>query len=59
MTFKDDGKGMTPLELHKMLSFGHCDKVRFRSKPIARVRRCLFVHVYVCLTRVCDCRTSS
>ncbi|ELR13006.1 UBA/TSN domain containing protein, partial [Acanthamoeba castellanii str. Neff] len=26
LTFRDDGKGMTPLELHKMLSFGHCDK---------------------------------
>lgn len=23
----DDGLGMTPLELHRMLSFGHCDKV--------------------------------
>src|SRR5690242_16022209 len=26
----DDGHGMTPLELHRMLSFGHCDKVLFK-----------------------------
>ena len=27
----DDGQGMTPLELHRMLSFGHCDKVCSRQ----------------------------
>lgn len=24
---EDNGKGMSPLELHRMMSFGHCDKV--------------------------------
>jgi DNA mismatch repair ATPase MutL len=27
LVFTDNGKGMSPTEMHKMLSFGHCEKV--------------------------------
>jgi hypothetical protein len=31
LSFLDDGNGMTPTTLHRMLSFGYCDKVRLAS----------------------------
>jgi len=38
LTFRDDGKGMSPIELHKMLSFGHCDKAPSPPPPPPRER---------------------
>lgn len=35
LTFTDNGQGMTPQVLHRMLSFGYCDKVEVNGhKPI-------------------------
>ncbi|CAD5117030.1 DgyrCDS5858 [Dimorphilus gyrociliatus] len=35
LCFTDDGNGMSPEQLHRMLSFGYCDKVEIKGhKPI-------------------------